>query len=221
MAYTVDRWPDAIHLIGVGGIGTHVLLALIELGAKEVHVWDDDIVSAHNRPNQFVYAKGDIGEPKVYGVQQFVERQGYDVTIVPHAERVAGNTVLEGIVISGVDTMSSRKVIWESVSRSASFIPVYIDGRIGDEYVYVLTIDPCDPLQTERYQKTLLGDNDVRDLSCTTRENPHAALTVAATVSTHLTLRLAGEPVKDAVYRNLKREATPIVQHKPGVTEQE
>ena len=212
MKFTVAQWPDEIHLIGAGGIGSHVLLALIELGATEVHVWDDDIVEAHNRPNQFVYTATDIGRLKVEGMVRFVERQAFAMRVIPHQERVTESTELSGIIVSGVDSMMSRKSIWQAVLASAGYIHTYVDGRIGDELVHMLTVDPCEPVMVERYEKTLLDEGDIPDRGCTTRENPHSALAVASMVSINLTLRLAGEPVKDAVYRNLRQEAMKTVQ---------
>jgi len=212
---TLHEWADDIHLIGVGGIGSHVLLALIELGASEIHVWDDDTVSAHNRPNQFIYDKGDIGHRKVEGAYRFVQRQDYDTRIIPHFERVTAATELSGIVISGVDTMASRMQIWLAVKESGPMIPIYIDGRIGDENVHMLTLDPCNPVEVERYETSLVSDSEIRDMSCTTRLNPHSALAVASMVSMNLTLRLAEEEVRDTVFRNLRLEAR-RARHKPS-----
>jgi len=206
----LHAWPDNVHLIGVGGIGTHVLVTLVELGVREVHIWDDDIVSAHNRPTQFIYTKQDIGKPKVEGALKFIERQGFDTTVIPHNERVCADTDLSGIVISGVDTMASRMVIWEAVQSSGAMTPIYIDGRIGDECLHVLTLDPCDPIAVKRYERSLIPDSRSKDRSCTTRDNPHSAIAVASMVSINLTLLLAGETVKDAVFRNLRLEASNI-----------
>jgi len=205
----LDEWSDAIHLIGAGGIGTHVLLALIELGAREVNVWDDDIVAPHNRPTQFVYSKSDIGKPKVAGMQRFVEAQGYDTVIKPHYKRVDAKTKLQGVVISGVDTMASRNNIWQALKYNP-FVPLYIDGRVGDAYVHVMTIEPCNPTHIERYESTFFDDTAATDLSCSTRENPHSALAVAQMVSMNFSLFLQGEDVKDAVYRNLRHEAASV-----------
>ena len=210
---TLRDWPEAVHLIGVGGIGTHVLLALIELGAREVHVWDDDIVSPHNRPNQFIYNKDDIGRPKVNGARRFVRSQQYDTIVIRHNRRVTKDTRLSGIVISGVDSMASRTEIWEAVCNSGGLVSTYIDGRIGDDHVWVFTTDPYDHDKAERYQSTLYSDEEAADLSCTTRQNPHSALTVASIVSINLSLLLAEEPVNEADYRILTQEAQRNVRH--------
>jgi molybdopterin/thiamine biosynthesis adenylyltransferase len=206
---TLDNWPDDIHLIGAGGIGSHVLLALIELGARTIHVWDDDTVAAHNRPNQIIYSKSDVGKPKVDGMVRFVESQGYDTTIIPHLERVTSDTPLTGIVISGVDDMANRKDVWKAVVFNP-LVSFYIDGRIGDDVGWVFALDPSDPKDTVRYETTLFDDDEVEDLSCTTRLNPHSALFVAQRVSISLVLFRENKPVKIACYSDLRREATSV-----------
>lgn len=202
----LSDWPDAIHLIGAGGIGTHAMLALIELGAEEVHVWDDDIVVPHNRPTQFMYSKSDIGQPKVLGIKRFVESQDFDVTIIPHERRVDAQAKLTGIVISGVDDLLERRAIWQAV-RGTSLIPFYFDGRIRDAHVQAFTIKPTDPIEVKRYEKWLRLDEQATDQSCTTRQNPHSALRVAQVLSINLTSFLRGEPVKDIHRVDLRQEA--------------
>jgi tRNA A37 threonylcarbamoyladenosine dehydratase len=41
-----------IHIIGVGAVGSHVAQNLARLGIKALHLWDFDIVTSHNIPNQ-------------------------------------------------------------------------------------------------------------------------------------------------------------------------
>lgn len=203
---TLADWPDAIHLIGAGGIGTHAMLTLIELGAEEVHVWDDDTVAPHNRPTQFMYNQSDIGQPKVLGMKRFVESQDFDITIIPHERRVDAQTKLTGIVISGVDDLPERKAIWHAV-RGTSLIPFYFDGRISDAHVQAFTITPTNRVQVQRYEKWLKLDEQSTDRSCTTRRNPHSALRTAQVLSINLTSFLRGEPVKDIHRVDLRREA--------------
>lgn len=212
-----ENWYEEIHLIGVGGIGNHVLLALIELGAREIHVWDDDTVAAHNRPNQFMFTLDDIGKPKVEGVQRYVERQGYGTSILAHDLPVVPTTYeLSGLVISGVDSMASRFAIWHALREHDYLTDIYIDARIGDEFVHVMTIDPNSPSAVELYEKTLLT-REIPDLSCTTRENAYSAFAAAQIVSTNLSLLLAGEPVEEAVYRNLRLESKKKSTRRPSV----
>src|SRR6185436_215746 len=58
-------FTQPIHVVGVGGIGGSVVELLLRYGLgvrNEIHVWDDDIVEAHNTPNQ-VYLPSHVGRP--------------------------------------------------------------------------------------------------------------------------------------------------------------
>jgi len=206
---TLAAWPDEIHLIGVGGIGTHVLQILSELGAKTVHIWDDDQVEAHNLKTQPLYRKIDIGTYKVDAAVRYAERQDWDMEVIPHREFVDVKTSeLFGIVISAVHDTPGRREIWQAVQKNRAFIPVYMDGRIINEFAQLLTVDPCDPTQTDPYLSSLIDiPQGVIDRTCTTRENPHSAYRVASMVSMNLTLFLQDQPVKVSMFENLRREA--------------
>ena len=55
-----------IHLIGCGGVGSHVamMLAKMQVGEAGMHLYDDDTIEAHNPPNQ-AFERHHIGKPKV------------------------------------------------------------------------------------------------------------------------------------------------------------
>ena len=184
-------------------------------------MWDPDIVEAHNRPNQFMYTPADVGDLKVAGMKRFVERQGFETEILTQPYAVTPDeTRLTGIVISGVDSMNSRHAIWQAIRTEDYLIDTYIDARIGDEFVHVMTVDPNNPRHVELYERTLFTEDEVPDLGCTTRENAHSAFAAAQIVSINLTLLLAGEPVKEAVYRNLRQEARKSVQRPLSTSQQ-
>ena len=184
---SLHDWLDEIHLIGAGGIGTHALLTLIEQEARVVHLWDDDTVEGHNLPTQFMYRPVDIGTSKVEAAKSFVERQGYQTVIIPHATRVTPSTRMGGIVISGVDSMTSRADIWETV-RLDPRIRLYVDARIGADTLQVHALDPIREESGNDYASWIVLDEEVPDLGCITRQNPHSALGVAQVLSAHLTL---------------------------------
>ena len=134
-------WP--VHIIGAGGIGSAVIFPLLKLGVHELHVWDPDVVEAHNLPAQLLYRPSDIGMSKASAVQAFAERQESDCQVVPHTEFVTADTPFDGIVISGVDSMKSRSHIWDAVKFNP-LVPLYMDGRIGGEQLQLLSLNPSD-----------------------------------------------------------------------------
>jgi hypothetical protein len=138
---------------------------------------------------------------------RYVASQDHDIRIIPHYEFVTEQTEFSGIVISGVDTPESRRTIWRAIQSSDVFVSLYMDGRLGGDEIYLLSIDPTNPDQIERYDKTLVLKGAV-DQSCATRENPHSAFGIAQMVSMNLTLFFEGKPFRDAVRRNLRVDAT-------------
>lgn len=202
--FNPDLWAWPVHVVGLGGIGSALLLPLVKLGVREIHIWDDDNVEPHNVPAQLLFRASDVGRPKVDALVDFVDAFGMDVTIHPHRSWVTPSTDLEGVVMSGVDTMSSRKMIWEAVKFNPQ-IPLYLDGRIGAENVQVFSVDPVDDTSITMYEQWLFMDGESWSLPCSARTIIHSPLQVAVWMISQLTLYARGElPMKFAL-ANLRK----------------
>src|SRR5512138_700999 len=104
----LEKFP--VTIIGVGGIGSPTALALSKMGVQNITIYDDDDVEDHNLPNQ-MYRISDLGKSKVEGTRDICnDFAGLNIDI--HKERFE-NQPISGIVISGVDTMKSREIIWK------------------------------------------------------------------------------------------------------------
>ena len=116
-----DTKKTNINVIGVGGIGSPTVLAIAKMGIRNITIFDDDTVEPHNLPNQF-YTIKDLGEQKVYALSDAVNAYtGF--TITTHNEKYVDQPV-EGIVISGVDSMETRKAIWEKCGITLKFLSI-------------------------------------------------------------------------------------------------
>lgn len=51
--------------MGVGGLGSIVMIALLRLGVKKIIIVDYDVVDNHNMNRQLMYSIKDIGHKKV------------------------------------------------------------------------------------------------------------------------------------------------------------
>lgn len=191
----------------MGGIGTHVLRSLLEREAREVHIWDDDIVEASNLPVQSLYCPLDIGYSKVESAARYVEERGFNTQIISHNERVTTKTTeLSGVVMSGVHDMSGRSTIWETLEFN-SRVFLYIDARIGGSNVQVLTVDPNMPEDVDLYKSWLFPDSEALELGCATRENPDSAQAAGQMLGTHLALHIEGKSIVRFVQRDLRSES--------------
>lgn len=195
-----DRFTKPIHIIGMGSIGSAVALLVAKLGIKtQLHLWDDDIIDeGRNLPVELLYRRRDLAEQR-FKVDAAAEILGElcepDLEIVPHRARVTEDTILEGVVISGVDSMKSRSAIWEAVQTAR--VPIYIDGRIGGERLTLLTLNPSLPEPADRYEdEHLFPDEEGSDGVCGARNWIGVPVKLAVYVVVQLTRFARGLPME-------------------------
>ncbi len=166
-----------VTVIGCGGIGSPTVLALTKMGCLDVTVWDDDSVEEHNLPNQ-IYRIADVGQPKVESLARVVA-DFTGVTLKTNIRRVEKTTPLEGVVVSGVDTMAARAEIWHAV-RYKPRVGLYVDARMGAEVCRIYTIRPSNPDDVKEYEATLYPDGEAQELPCTGRAIIYNIFLIAA-----------------------------------------
>jgi molybdopterin/thiamine biosynthesis adenylyltransferase len=161
--------PDAfghrrIDVIGAGASGSRIVLELAKLGIETIHVWDFDVVEAHNIANQ-IYSQADIGRPKVEALSDIVKAHtGLDITI--HNERVDGSQKLGEVVFLLTDTMASRKEIWQKALRMKITTKLMIETRMGVEQGRVYVVNPIKPAQVKGWEETLYDDDVAETSAC-------------------------------------------------------
>ena len=188
-----DQLDVPITVVGCGGIGSFVVLALAKMGCRALAAYDDDRVEPHNIPNQ-AYRVADVGRLKVEALANLVR----DVAGVPlevRAERVRGQR-LQGIVVTAVDTMAARREIWLRGIRHRAGVPLYLDTRMGAEVARILTVRPADPDDIRRYEASLHGDEEAVTLPCTAQAIVYTGFSIAALVASQIKKFLTGEPLK-------------------------
>ncbi|MGD0284390.1 MAG: ThiF family adenylyltransferase [Candidatus Saccharimonadales bacterium] len=189
-------WP--VHVIGLGGIGSSLVLPLVKLGLRsELHLWDPDYIEPHNIPAQLIYRPADIGRLKAEVAKDFLEPfKDPRCELIPHPTVVTNDTVLSGVVISGVDSMKSRADIWECIKFNPE-VPLYLDGRMGGEQIQLFSLNPNDFDLVEFYgTHWLFSDEEGSQLPCAARTVIHPPVVLAGLIIAQLT-RFARElPLK-------------------------
>jgi molybdopterin/thiamine biosynthesis adenylyltransferase len=180
-----------ITIIGVGGLGSPIALALVKMGCPRLTLYDADSVEPHNLPNQ-LYRLADIGRPKVEALASLL-REYAPVDVRPVAEMVTDQPQ-RGIVISAVDSMAARNDVWHSTIRYRAPVALYIDARMGGEVGRVLTVTPTNPLEIERYEQTLFTDEDGVEDPCTAQATIYSTFSVAALVANQIKRHVRAEP---------------------------
>jgi sulfur carrier protein ThiS adenylyltransferase len=179
-----------VNLIGVGGLGSPIAMALVKMGCPRITLFDDDTVEPHNLPNQ-LYRMADISLPKVDALAKIL-REYVDADITPMNERVTVRT-FKGVVISAVDSMAARKSIWENCVRYKAGVKLYIDARMGGEVGRILTISPTNPMQIEAYEGTLFSDEEGSTELCTAQATIYSTFGVASLVANQVKRFARGE----------------------------
>lgn len=152
------RYARKVILIGAGSVGSYVALFLAKMGVADIEVWDADVVLSHNTPAS-LYSHNDIGRRKVESLTEHVERlTNVQIKAVP---TMYSGEELRGVsVIACVDTMATRKMIWEKVKLCPT-IDLFCETRVNAWYLEVFAVAPCNPEDIKRYEDALFSDKEV------------------------------------------------------------
>ena len=148
-----------VAVVGAGGLGSPVLLALAAAGVGTLTVIDDDTVEASNLQRQVIHSVADVGEPKVDSAARRVAGISPETEVRVRQTRIdAANArdLLAGadLVIDGSDTFDTREsvaaacealgvpLVWGTVQEFAAQITVFWSApptgadpvRLGDLY---------------------------------------------------------------------------------------
>ncbi|MCF7976234.1 MAG: HesA/MoeB/ThiF family protein [Phycisphaerae bacterium] len=102
-----------VLVAGAGGLGSTVLQLLTRYGFGEIHIYDDGILDPPDLNRQILYTRRDLGLPKADCAQKLLEAINPDVTIVAHAERLTGESVVPEVdmVVDCLDNFAGRLVL--------------------------------------------------------------------------------------------------------------
>ncbi len=175
-----------ITVIGAGAVGSFTTLALAKCGAEHITVWDDDIVEAHNLPNQW-YRLADLGRRKVEALSDLVAAMT-GVHIDARATRFDGGGATE-LTICCVDLMDERIALWQGLSPRPA---LYIDARMGAE---VGTLR-CVGRFAGWYEDTLYPSTAAFRAPCTAKATMYCASGLAAFIAAQVANYASGRGVK-------------------------
>jgi molybdopterin/thiamine biosynthesis adenylyltransferase len=151
------------------------------MGFNDITVYDFDKIEVENINCQF-YRFSDIGKLKVEALKEIVKDfTGVEIEAKP--ERYEKGMMSKGIVISAVDSMEVRRMIWENHKSFAISTRLIIDPRMGAETALAYAMKPCDPKDIKSYEKTLYSDEDAVQERCTAKATMYTALALSAHVA--------------------------------------
>jgi len=175
----VNTLGERINVIGCGAIGGFTVLALVKMGFCNVTVFDDDKVEIENMSAQFFRFK-DIGKNKAEALADLVY-EFTDVKIEAIPKRYTGGQ-LPGIVISAVDSMKVRTLIWDQHVGMSPATKYIIDPRMAAETALMYVMNPMSEKDEESYRKTLYTDENSVHERCTAKSTAYTVLSISGLV---------------------------------------
>lgn len=158
----MDVTDDVVHIIGVGGIGSHLALNLARRRpdiVSRLHVWDHDIVTPENLQSQH-YDDTHVGMRKVDALARQVTALA-GAQPVAHAVRVEAGQPLAGIVFVCVDRMDARLAIWKSCIVGNSAVRLMVEGRVEAFNALIHTVEPQVGAHESRWESYWYPDDPI------------------------------------------------------------
>ena len=155
-----------INIIGCGALGSWLVLFLLKMGFKNITVYDFDNIEEHNIPNQ-CFSESQVGMAKVEAMDSLCKMFNKDAEerVKFVNKKITARDVwdLKGIILCAVDSMKTRKVIYENSIRRGE-CDLFIEARLSiwGAYVYSLTKNTV----FERYEETLYADEEAEVSPC-------------------------------------------------------
>ena len=101
----LNQIDGAIHVIGIGAMGSRVAELLARLGVVKIHIWDMDTVESKNVANQ-VYLNHHIGMLKTDALEELLLDINPKLEVIKHGEYIG--QPLAGYVFLNVDSIELR-----------------------------------------------------------------------------------------------------------------
>lgn len=168
-----------VTCLGAGAIGGNFCLLGGKLGF-DITVYDGDTVAPENLNSQ-MYGLTDLGRPKVEALQARCALLAAAEIRAIHAFATGGEPVT-GVVIDTLDSMASRKTIWENVILPrTTFVEAVVSVRMGAESGSIFTVRPGVARERIWYEANgLYGDAESLPLPCTNRATSYCTSIAAA-----------------------------------------
>ena len=186
-----------VTVIGVGAIGRQVAMQMTAMGVPWLQLVDFDLVGVENLACQG-YLESDLGGPKVAATAMLCRQINSQIQIVEVPQRFRRSMEIGSVVFCCVDSIVTRKAIWETVRDKVS---LFLDTRMSAEVVRVLAA--ADDTSRRHYPTTLFAAEEAQQGACTAKSTIFTANIAAGLAISQFTRYLRGLPVDSDLSLNL------------------
>lgn len=187
----LEKLGEPITIIGAGAIGSWLTLALTKMGFGNITVYDADNVDMENMCVS-LYRPVDVGQKKVHALQNLIQQ--FTGMVIRGIPSHYSSGVFPGIVVSAVDSMAVRKLIWDNHVAKAINTRRIIDPRMGAETALLYVMSPFDEKDKTTYEKLLYSDDAAVHEPCTRKATAYCALPLAGLVAAQVKSLVTDSP---------------------------
>lgn len=184
-------------VIGVGAIGRQVALQLTAIGVPLLQLVDFDTIEESNIASQG-YFENNLNNLKVEATANLCRQINSGIEVQLVAERFKRSTRIGDVIFNCVDSIDTRKLIWQAVSDKTRF---YCDGRMSAEVLRILTA--CDTESRKHYPETLFTAEEAYAGPCTAKTTIYCANIAAGLMVAQFTKYLRQLPLDSDIQMNL------------------
>jgi sulfur carrier protein ThiS adenylyltransferase len=184
-------------VIGVGAIGRQVATQLAAIGVPWLQIIDFDVVEESNIASQG-YFEDDLQRFKVHATADICHQTNPHLELHTVNERFKRTAKIGNILFCCVDSIDTRRLIWESVKDKVNF---FCDARMSAEVLRVLSA--CDFTSRKYYPTTLFVANEAFAGPCTAKTTIYCANIAAGLMLAQFTKYLRGLPIDCDIQLNL------------------
>lgn len=150
--YQARLQASRVTVLGVGGLGSYVALALAAAGVGDLLLVDDDVVEEHNLNRQVLYTEADLGRSKVEAARQRVHEVNPHVRVEAVSRRVSGvedaRACFEGrdLLVCAADRPRIRIYEWlnaASIAEGVAWVRGANDGLTINSFLHVPGVTAC------------------------------------------------------------------------------
>ena len=178
-----------VCVVGVGGLGSSIVIQLASMGVGYLRIVDRDVVEASNLQRQHLYGMDMVGYPKVEAAAERIKRHNPFIEVDPVPMSVTpGNaeTIVEDVdvVVDGLDTMTPRYALNRvCVKLGIPFVFGAVITNVGSTSTIVPGETPC----VECFQG---GINDDELPTCAVAGVHPSIISIIASIQVSETVRL-------------------------------
>lgn len=157
--FNASAFTDDVHIIGCGGMGSHLAIGLARMGVRKMTLYDFDNFEEHNLHNQYLSTEY-VQWRKVDAVAKQIEKIDRSIEVKRRHVKIDQAYNMSGVAFVCVDSMQSRQTIMECCLQDNQFMSAVIETRMNHAIGISHCFDPKISRHCDCWWEQFYPDNE-------------------------------------------------------------